>query len=152
MRSILALLVLAPACATESDAVTPNGTSILSWDLTRSDRLTIRNATTSDHQLIDFEHAMPEMSIVLGVELVTATVRYYEAGRLETRTAPIALELRVADNGGYLIDRAGCTGPHYELANNMLLTCDFAAMEPGSEAGFTVHARGDGSMTSSMVD
>lgn len=136
-------------------AVTPNGTSILSWQLDQSDRASIRNATASETRLTDIEHvAHPtkDSSVVVLVELVTGRVAFSEDNETVIHTAPMKLDVRVLDHGGYLIDRPRCTGPHYQLAapgeapEEMVLICDFKATKPGANVGFTVNAWGRGAV------
>ena len=135
-------------------AVTPNGTSILSWTLEQSDRESIRAATSNQIQQTDFEHvAHPtkDTSVVLLVELVTGRVVFVEDNVTVTNTAPMKLDVRVLDHGGYLIDRPRCIGPHYQLAApgeapEMVLTCDFKAWKPGANVAFTITASGRGAI------
>jgi len=135
-------------------AVTPNGTSILSWRLEQSDRESIRAATSNQIQLTDFEHvAHPtkDTSIVLLVELVTGRVVFSEDNETVTHTVPMKLEVRVLDHGGYLIDRPRCIGPHHQLVApgeppEMVVTCDFKAWKPSANVAFSITASGRGAI------
>ena len=136
-------------------AVTPNGTTILSWRLEHSDRESIRTATSNNTRITDFEHvAHPtkDTSVVLLVELFTGRVSFSEDNETVTHTAPMKLDVRVLDHGGYRIDRVRCMGPHYQLAapgeapEEMMLMCDFRAWKPGANVGFTITAWGRGAI------
>ena len=147
------ICLTALSCSKSNPNPTPNGTTVSSWELARSDRAAIRGARTSDaatKKLAYVAHPTDDTAVELALELETATVVFEEDGKEVTHAAPIKLRVDVVDNGDFTIGEGKCMGPHYALAapgqapRDMILHCVFKATKPSYDVSFTIYAYGDG--------
>jgi len=152
--SVQGTAVVAPAPA-PSPVATPHGTPVLSWELKQSDRASIRTGLAFEPRRMSMSYVArptPDTSVTLAIELTSARVTFSEDNEPVTHTAPIKLDVRVLDSGGYKFERVRCMGPHYQLAaagqtpEEMLMHCWFRVTKPNANVGFTIYAWGNGTI------
>ncbi len=140
-------------CTKKNENPTPAGATILSWELSQSDRESMRSAKLADVKVQDLEytaHPTDDSSVKVKVHLETATVVFVEAGSENTHSSPTKLSLTLVDGADYTLDRGKCMGPHYKLAapgeapREMILHCIVKATKPNADVSFSFYAYGDG--------
>ena len=161
MRSFLFLVVLVVlvACTQKNTNPTPAGTTILSWDLTQSDREAMRSAKLGDVKVKDIDYTAMAADTPVNVKLhvETATVVFTEGGAERTHTSPTKMQITLADGKDFTFSGGRCMGPHYKLAapgdapRDMILHCTVKATKPSYDVSLTIFAYGDGTIDDGVV-
>jgi hypothetical protein len=120
--ALLALVALVSSCK-PANAVTPKGTVVFDWDLTRAGRATVRTAkigpkTTKDFKVTIVEDDSPPLELDVHIEF--APIEFEEAGSMVSQVSPVAIHGTIANNGGWDIPRSGCdvtSGPNYQMGS-----------------------------------
>lgn len=151
--TLFTLFPLVFACSKDksSDATQP-GATVLSWELAKSDRDSIRAAKVSDTKALELEYegsvSMENIKVKVKVHLETATVEFEEDGKPVTHRAPVKLRVEAVDANGFTLSQGKCMGPHYTMdippARDMILHCVVEATKPRYDVSFTIYAHGDG--------
>ncbi len=154
MKHFLWVALCLAGCTKKNENPTAAGASILSWDLSQAERVSIRTAKTSDVKVQDVEYIATAGGdpIKMKVHLETATVVFSEADAERTHASPIKLGVTVVDGADYTFSNAKCMGPDYKLAapgeapRDMILFCTVKAKKPNADVGFMIYAYGDGTI------
>jgi hypothetical protein len=94
------------------------GTSLFSWDNTKSSRPGVVKAavgahTTKDYVVTASREGAPPISLDVHVEV--ATIDFEEAGHPVHQTSPVVITAKVKDNTGWELSGKCEDGPHYQM-------------------------------------
>ncbi len=108
---------LALAGCVERLPVTPGGTTLFEWDLSRATRSAVRTAkigprTATDKKLVITEGDAP---FTVDLHLETAEIDFEEAGQKVHQIAPVLLRAKVAANDKWSLSGKCLDGPNYKM-------------------------------------
>jgi hypothetical protein len=112
------VLALVAGCNSTHNPVTAAGTTLFSWDHTKSSRVGVSKATVGartakDYVVTSTHENAPPHSIDLHVEV--APLDFDEAGHTVHQTSPVTIEAKVKDNTGWDLSGSCEQGPNYQM-------------------------------------
>lgn len=119
MRVAALLPVLLLSACNPANPVTPTGTVVFDWDLSKAGRASVRTAKIGAKTGKDFKVHLVEkdgVALDLAVHVDFAPIEFEEAASKVSQLAPVAIRGTIARNDGWDVVKSGCdteSGPNY---------------------------------------
>lgn len=150
-RLLFVALGLIACDKTTSSTPTAPGTTVMTWELAKADRVAIRTAKLGEVKSTTHEHVakVGDQTIAkLKVHVDTAAVEFDEDGKKVSQTAPVKLRIEAVESNGFTLTPKDCKGPQYwdnvTEASPQVLRCSLNAKKPKHDLGFMIYVYGDG--------
>lgn len=147
-------LVFLTCCATlscgnkhENKDATPDGTTVLEWDLGKTDQAPMKTATLEDKKPLDVVQVMApadDTKVKLKLHLELATAKYRDGDQAKTARVLVAIKAVLGDGNDFTFHDGKCVGPKQSLAASTVVDCSIRTDRPGFEGGVFFEVFDDG--------